>query len=200
MSRRKNEKQILTRRDLVKSIGLAPLLLRAAPFCGSSLLFGFPLPAENRDRAFPFCDVRLTPHYPAKSPLADILRLVPPGSDEYVTEKYAFEIESLLNQWSQSLRTSVHDLSALTNFLSPSIEASSLVPTKEFSLRSAYGIDIKRRSFTTTMLPRRERFLQEIQTWLGQLSRVETAEFEIYSLEVLANTPLAVRLEIRYDI
>ena len=200
MSLHKNEKLLLSRRALLKNMGLAPLLFRPAPFYGASFLFGSPNSLPNQHPAFAFTDVRLTPHYPAKSPLADILRLVPPGSDEYVTEKYAFEIESLLNQWSQSLRTSVHDLSALTNFLSPSIEASSLVPTKEFSLRSAFGIDIKRRSFSTTMLPRRELFLQEIQTWLGQLLRVETAEFEIYSLEVLANTPLVVRLEIRYDI
>ena len=61
-------------------------------------------PAGTHSVAF-LTDVRLTPHYPAKSPLADILRLVAPGSDEYVTEKYAFEIESLLKQWGQTLKT-----------------------------------------------------------------------------------------------
>jgi hypothetical protein len=35
--------------------------------------------------------------------LADILRRVAPGSDEYVTEKYASEIETILSLWSRDL-------------------------------------------------------------------------------------------------
>src|SRR5579862_1435819 len=77
-----NEKQALTRRTLLKSLGLAPLLLRPAPFYGSSWLLGSPEAIGKQPPALAFADVRLTPHYPAKSPLAEILRLVPPGSDE----------------------------------------------------------------------------------------------------------------------
>ncbi len=43
-------------------------------------------------------------------------------------------------------------------------------------------------------------FLRRCRLWLGQVSRVETAEFEITSIEKLAGTPPAVRLEIRYDL
>ena len=82
-----------------------------------------------------------TPHYPAL-PFGRFLRLVAPGSDEYVTEKYAFEIESLLRQWGQALKTSVRDLSILAKSLDPSIEASSLVPVKEITLRAGNGIEI----------------------------------------------------------
>ena len=200
MSLHKNEKQPLSRRALLKSMGLGPLLLRPAPFYGFSFLFGIPKILPNRNSPFTFADVHLTPHYPAKSPLADILRLVAPGSDEYVTEKYAFEIESLLKQWSHALKTSARDLSTLTKLLAPSMEASSLVPIKESSLRSGYGIDIVRRHFGAAVALGRDRFLKEIQAWLEQLSQVKTAEFEIYSIEIIANSPLTVRLEIRYDI
>ena len=92
-------------------MGLAPLFLRAAPFCGLPV-FGttwFPL-IGNLD--FPFPTLRLTPRYPAQSPLADVLRLVPPGSDEYVTEKYAFEIDLVLKEWSRALKRHVRDDSA----------------------------------------------------------------------------------------
>jgi Flp pilus assembly protein TadD/peroxiredoxin len=200
MSLHRNEKQFLTRRALLKSMGLAPLLLRPAPFFGFSFLLSSPNAVSNQPSAFSFTDVRLTPHYPAKSPLADILRLVVPGSDEYVTEKYAFEIESLLREWSQSLKTSFRDLSPLTKSLAPSIKASSLVPVKESSLRSGYGIDSVRRQFGAAVVYGRERFLQEIQAWLGQISQVETAEFEIYDIKEIASSPLSVRLGIRYDI
>ena len=89
MSRHKNENQLLSRRTLLKSMGLAPLIFRPAPFHGSSFLFGLPKMLADQKPTFPFFDVRLTPRYPAKSPLEDVLRLAAPGSDEYVTEKYA---------------------------------------------------------------------------------------------------------------
>ena len=124
MSRHNNEIRFPSRRAVLKSMGLAPLLLRPAPFHGYSFLFGPPKGLPNRNAGFPFSDVRLTPHYPAASPLEDVLRLVAPGSDDYVTEKYAWEIESLLKQWGQALKASVRDLSVLAKSLDPSIEAS----------------------------------------------------------------------------
>ena len=192
--------QFLSRRKLLKSMGLAPLVFRPAPFFGSSYLFESPLSFPNRDPAFPFSDVRLTPRYPAKSPLADVLRLVTPGLDEYVTEKYSFEISSLLKHWTLDLRISPPGLSALSKLLHPSIEASSFTPIKENTVRSGGGIEIKRRRFDPHVIPGRERFLKEIQSWLGNPTRIETAEFEITGIEEMTSAPVAVRLEIRYDI
>jgi hypothetical protein len=192
--------QGLSRRQLLKGLSVAPLLLRPSPFHGSALLFDKPEAIPDRNSAFTFSDVRLIPHYPVKSPLADVLRLVAPGSDEYITEKYAFEIETLLNQWSQSLKASTREISSLSKSLHPSIAASPLTPTKEIPLRSGYGVDVVRRQFAAQPVPGRERFLRELEVWLGQVSRVETAEFEIYGIEEIAEAPLTVRLEIRYDI
>ncbi len=76
------------------------MLFRPVPFYASSLLFGPRETLPNQGFKLAFADVRLTPHYPTKSPLEDVLRLVAPGSDEYVTERYAFEIGAQLNQWS----------------------------------------------------------------------------------------------------
>ena len=45
----------------------------------------------------------------------------------------------------------------------------------------------------------RERFLQEIKTYLASMSRVETAEFEIIGIEEIAGSSPLVRVEIRYD-
>jgi tetratricopeptide (TPR) repeat protein len=200
MSRRKDENKILSRRTFLKGIGLTPLLFRPAPLHGSSFLFYPPKALASQNHNFPFADLRLTPHYPAKSPLEDVLRLVSPGSDEYVTEKYAFEIELLLKQWSQALKASVRDLSPLAKSLDPSLQASPLVPEKEITLRSGEVIDTTRRQFATHLIPGREHFIEQIHTWLGQVSRVETAEFEIVGIEETASDPLAIQLDIRYDI
>jgi Flp pilus assembly protein TadD/peroxiredoxin len=200
MSHYKYEDHFFSRRRLLKSLGFTPILFYPAPFHASSLLFGSRKADPSPTSSFSFADIRLTPHYPAKSPLENVLRLVAPGSDEYVTEKYAFEIGLQLRQWSRALETSAQDLSALARSLDPSVEASSLVPIKRTTLRSGDGIEIVRRQFVTNVSPGRERFLQEIRGWLGQVSHVETAEFEIISIEEAASAPLSVRLEIRYDI
>jgi Flp pilus assembly protein TadD/peroxiredoxin len=200
MSPHKNKNHSLTRRSLLKSMGLAPFLLRPAPLHGSFLLFERPEGVADPKAAFPFSDVRLIPHYPAKSPLAGVLRLVAPGSDEYIAEKYAFEIESLLGQWSRALKASVRDFSVLAKFLDPSIKASPLLPNKEIPLRSGNGINVVRRQFSANAVPGREQFLQSLQVWLGRVSRVETAEFEVTAIEKIADAPLTLRLDIRYDI
>ncbi len=199
MSHQGNEKPLLSRRTLLKSVGFAPLLLRSAPLFGSSFLSGSIRASSGQQPAFPFTDVRFKPHYPAQSSLADVLRLVTPGSDEYTTEKYAFEIDALLNQWSQSLQRSAHDLADLLKLLSATLEASSFSPVKEVPLRSGYGIDATKRQFGAAVPCSRERFLKEFQTWLGPVSKVETAEFEIYRIHEIANAPLTLQLEIRYD-
>jgi Flp pilus assembly protein TadD/peroxiredoxin len=200
MMRRKNQNNVLSRRTILKTMGLAPLLLRPAPLLGSNFLFGprggFPSP----ESPFPFSDVRLTPHYPARSPLADVLSLVAPGSDGYPTEKYAFEIESLLAEWGQALKASVHDSSALLKMIESDIAGCSLTPSKETPLRSGYGIDVVRRQFPSGVLTGRERLVGEVKAWLGQIARVETAEFEIYGIEEIASAPLTVRIDIRYDL
>ncbi len=200
MSNQSNEKALLSRRALLKSVGFAPLLLRSAPLFGSTFLSGASYASYGQQPAFPFTDVRFKPHYPTKSSLADVLRLAAPGSDEYSTEKYAFEIDSLLKQWGQSLKESAHDLSDLLKLVSPTIETSSLSPVKEISLRSGYGIDVTKRQFGVVAASNRERFIKEFQAWLGQVSKIETAEFEIYGIDEITSAPLTVQLEIRYDI
>ncbi len=200
MSCHKNEDRLLSRRSVLKTMGLASLVLRAAPLHGSSLLLGFPTASAGENRAFPFSDVRLTPHYPARSPLEDVLRLVAPGSDEYVSEKYAFEIQTVLKLWSRALKISATDLSAIAKSLHQSIETSPLLPETEIMLRTGSGISCKRRRFSSHVVPGRERFLEQMRAWLGPVLRVETAEFEITGIEEISSAPLAVQLDIRYDL
>ncbi len=100
MARHKDEDHIVFTSNLLKrnTVGACTLSSRAL----SGRPFRLPLfeTPRGRSSSFPFSDFRLTPHYPAKSPLDDVLLKVVPGADEYVTEKYAFEIMPLLKQWS----------------------------------------------------------------------------------------------------
>ncbi len=177
----------------------APVLFLPAPM--RALAFGPALAQAQADRnaAIPFAEVRLTPHYPAKSPLDDVLRQVVPGGDEYITEKYAFEIMKLLAEWGQSLKAMPPGAAVLAKLLDPAIQATSLIPAQETSLRSGYGIDTLRRRFAAEVASGRERFLHEVKTYLSPMSRVETAEFEIVGIEEMAGSLPAVQIDIRYD-
>src|SRR6266478_3458055 len=200
MASHKPENQTVSRRAFLKRMRWAPVLFLPAPIRASPLRSALFPKFENRPGTFPFADFRLTPHYPAKSPLDDVLRHVVPGGDEYVTEKYAFEIMRLLNEWSQGLKATPPALAVLAKFLDASIEAIPLVPTQENTVRSGNGIEVIRRQFSTNLVAGRERFLREIKTYLTPMSRVETAEFEIVGIEETAGSPPKVHIDIRYDI
>jgi tetratricopeptide (TPR) repeat protein/thiol-disulfide isomerase/thioredoxin len=155
--------------------------------------------AADQNSPLPYADFRLTPHYPAKSPLDDVLRLVLPGSDEYVTEKYVVEITPLLDEWSRGLRATPSSPTVVAKFLDASIEATSLLPTQEIKLRTGDGIEVFRRLFANSVIAGRERFLAEIKTYLAGISHWETAEFEIIGVEEIAGSSPSVSIAIRYD-
>src|SRR5436190_135864 len=200
MTRRKDDNRFFSRRIFLRRMRWAPILFLPAP------IRGFPLPSIRRDTPrdrpadFPFGDFRLTPHYPAKSPLDDVFSRVVPGSDEYIREKYAFEIALLLDEWSQALKSSPPALAVVAKFLDPSIEAGSLVPAQEKILRRRNGIEVFHRRFSTGVVASRERFLQEMKGYLAPISRVQTAEFEIVGIKETTGSSPTVQIDIRYDL
>lgn len=197
---RKNGTHFLTRREILKGIALTPVALRAAPLLAAPLLSSFPNASMDRLSGIPIVDLRLTPRYPIESPLADVIALVTPGSDGYITEKYADEIGFVLKKWSDALKASPAGLSVLAESLEESIEASTLAPTTETVLRSAYGIRTLRRQFAPDTARGRDRFIENLRRWLATPLQIETAEFETFGIEQIASRSLAVRTYIRYDI
>ena len=146
MPRHTRDFQFLSRRSLLKGLGTVPLLLRSSPLHGYSFLFGAPELSPDADLPLHLSDVRLVPHYPKKSDLEEVLRLVPPGSDEYVTEEYAFAIQAVLDGWSGALRASARNQATLAAMLGPAIQAASL-EAADTTVRNSQGLQIVRRTF-----------------------------------------------------
>jgi tetratricopeptide (TPR) repeat protein/peroxiredoxin len=198
-SRRKDGSRFLTRREILKGMALMPAAFRAAPLFAGPLPPGIPNVDMFPQPGIPFADLRLTPRYPSKSPLADIIALVPPGSDSYVTEKYADEIGYMLKKWSDALKASPAGLRVLAESLDEAIEASTLVPAAETVLRSGHGIYTVKRRFAPDLARGRDRFIENLRSWLATPLQIETAEFEIFAIEQITGNPLAVRADIRFD-
>jgi tetratricopeptide (TPR) repeat protein len=188
-----------SRRIFLKQMRWAPVLFLPAPIAGSLIRSGPRRIAAARASHFPFADVLFTPHYPAKSPLDDVLRLAAPGADEYLIEGYAFELMALLEEWSQHLKVEPPATTTISNFVDLSMQSTALVPIHESRLRSGDRIEVLRREFSSGLLPGRERFLEEMKIYLAPLKRVETADFEIYECTQVSDSPLTVEAKIRYD-
>jgi len=201
MTRRNpNQHPLLSRRALLKSLGMAPVLFRPSALFGSAAFFAPDSLPSASGSSLAYSDVRLIPHYPVESPLADVLRRVPPGSDEYITEKYAVELEALLHQWARELIASPQNLRSLANLLSTSLQAVSLAARARRKIRSSFGIDVERKTFGSNPALGLDAFLDSVRTWLGSVTRIRTAEFEIYQIDEVAQDPLTVRVSLRYDL
>ena len=182
----------------MKGLGLAPLLFRPSPFYGVPLFSAFPEEPFPSHQGLPFVDTQYTPHYPARSPLESVLRLVAPGSDEYVEEKYAAEIGAILERWEESLKTA--NYGGLSGILDPAIEYTSFTPVRTTKLRSGGVVESFRHEYPSALKRGALDYLRELQDWIGRKAQVETAGFEITALEEIAAEPLQVRLAIRYNI
>jgi Flp pilus assembly protein TadD/peroxiredoxin len=200
MARRVDLDQPYSRRAFLGRMRWAPILFLPAPLQARAFrsLLG-ETPCEGNP-SLEFADLRVRPHYPTNSPLDDVLEKVTPGTDAFVTEKYAFEILRLLDEWSRGLKASPPASRVLAKFLDASLEACSLVPSQQTSLRSGDGIEIFRRKFRTDVVLGRERFLEEMERYLASMPHLDTAEFEITSIEETVGSSPQVRVEIRYDL
>jgi tetratricopeptide (TPR) repeat protein len=182
-----------------------PALFLASPLRGLPLL-RLPAAAAGMLPSLPaLADSRFIPHYPAQAPLEGVVRLVSPGLDEYVTEKYAAEIMQILEAWSHCLQgtapdTSKSDASEIEKFFAASIQGTPLRPSEKIIVSSGSGIEIERRRFPEIAALPREGWRTEIANYLAPLGKIETAEFQIVGIEEGSNASAPLRVDIRFDL
>ena len=194
MVREKYKKIYFSRREFLKTISCIPAALVPSSFALSSSSS----PARH-DRSFAFSPERLTPHYPTKSPLDDLLLQIEPGRDEYVSEKYAYEIADLLHDWSRQLTSQADLIGSLKTLANESMAATPLIPGQVVPVRSDGSIQVVRRKFPSSIREGRELFLSDMKTYLGSLGRFETAEFLVVGIDSSAGAESVVA-EIRYEL
>lgn len=200
MPHRPNEEQTISRRVFLERMRWAPALFLPAPFMNPLFRSGPQRIATVDASPLPFADLRFTPHYPAKSPLDDILRLAAPGTDEYVVEGYASELMALLEKWSQQLRIECPGSTTISGFVDLSVQSTTLTPIHESPLRSGHPIEVVRREFASGLLPGRGNFLEQLNNYLAAFQRLEVADFEISACKQLNGSPLSLAATIRYDL
>src|SRR5215469_6290640 len=193
MHREKYKKIYFSRRDFLKTISCTPVLFLPDTFHVSPL-FG----STHRSVVALFSDLRLTPRYPSKSPLDELLGKITPGNDDFVSEKYAYEIIEILSNWNTQLTGNSPANTLLANFVDEFAEATSLRPSEVTTVRRGEPIQIVRRAFPTSLVRGRDHFLADMQNYLSSLGRIETAEFLVTGIDVRSDGG-TLSADIRYD-
>ena len=140
-------------------------------------------------------EFHLNPRYRAPSLVETTLRKMEPGSDEFLTEKYASVIERVLAMWSADLRKPIPSLDQVEKSLDRNFSGSSISAFPSQKLRSG-PIETWKNTFSPEPVGR-ESFLGDLRRALAPFSRVHTAEFEITSIQ--AALP-RLRTRVRYDL
>jgi len=193
MPDRKSQQGKISRRTLLKTLRYVPGLFLPASLLGFGRRFGdrlsVPVPPG-------LPDWQITPHYPSSSPLDEMLRLVPVGTDQFTSEKSAWEIEGLLRNWARELTSG---RSSFSIFSSLSLRACSLRASGEKTVRKDAVVTVIRRQFPADLRLQRDGFLDQLKEYFLSFKDLRTAEFQITNIRELSKTPLQVAAEIRYS-
>jgi len=146
--------------------------------------------------------LRLKPDYPDHSPLDGVLRLVTPGLDQFITEKYAAELQRMFEGLRGSLLAGGGLKEALIGLVRTDV-TNSPSAVEEKQLRASGGFDLRKRTYGDSTAGGgggAERFLPELMRYFGELGKIETAEFEIVSLKETGTNPLELDTRVRYSL
>ncbi len=170
-------------------------------------LRGFAVPSrhalDSPDAASLNCEFHLHPHYRIPRPLDALLLKTQASLDEFVTEKYADEIATILARWSSALLKSSQDVSAVEKVLAPNFSGSSLRPAESRVVRPGPAIEVRHNTFNSDTALGREAFLRELRSALGNYSRILTAEFQGTGIDAESNpatSPGQLQTRIRYEL
>ena len=147
--------------------------------------------------------LQLHPQYRLKRGIASVLRKVPAGFDEFVTEKYQDQVSAILSEWSAELLDSPQDTTALRHAVAPSFTANSLRSSQPQVVTEAAPLKVWKIQYPQEANTGKDAFLAEVREWLNAFSRLLTAEFQVVGIQAKSepSRTSAILLEtmVRFD-
>jgi Flp pilus assembly protein TadD/peroxiredoxin len=130
-----------------------------------------------------------------------MLRLVTPGSDSYIVEKYVAELQVFFQQWTELLLGGKEWQGFLSKHLQSSLESNIAArDTAAAKSRWLYGIEFVKRNFGASAPMSRNDFLDAVQSYFGNLSKISGAEFQIIRAKQISQNPLYLETFLRYSL
>jgi tetratricopeptide (TPR) repeat protein len=173
-------------------------------------MWGITFPEVVTTRNEPGAGFHLQPHYRTGRPLDATLLKAQAGLDDFITEKYADQIATILAEWSAGLLQSPLKTQAIARVLAEDFSGGSLQAVDSRVVRSRSTLNVRESKFSTGAALNREGFLREWRSAFSGFSRILTAEFQIIGIEPAAAEEMAsssalqkmggVRTQVRYEI
>jgi Flp pilus assembly protein TadD/peroxiredoxin len=197
MGRHRDEPSTLNRREFLNRLGYAAPALLPAPLRAYA---PFPFALSLGDPAL--AEFRLKPSYPSPSPLDNMLCLVAPGADAYITEKYTAALQQQLNEIGNAIRQKQSSPETFARLLHDSFRGRGPREFADQRVRSGPGVEILCRKYgdsTNNNAPLgRDAFLNQWAEYCRSLGSVDITEFEI--IRVLPATSTHMSSEVRYSL
>ena len=118
------------------------------------------------------------------------LKQIQPGHDEFIAEKYAFELEHLLGGWAAALQVSANDLRAPKEWLGGTLEGAPLDRATVQTLRADPPLESEKILFPAATTTGREAFLAALGHYLSPLTHIESCDLQVDAIEIVSDTPL----------
>jgi tetratricopeptide (TPR) repeat protein len=176
-SRKKRQLVNLSRRKFLQYFQGAPFVLCPA---GVPFTSFFPDASDRKFAASP--ELQLHPQYRAKRGIEAILRKVPPGFDDFITEKYQDEVAAFFREWGGQLLQSTQESGALRKVMSGNFQGNSLKSGLPRTVHETSVIKTWKIRYSAEPLLGAEPFLTELNSWFSPFSKLIVAEFEIVSI------------------
>jgi tetratricopeptide (TPR) repeat protein/peroxiredoxin len=138
---------------------------------------------DSADAASSNGEFHLRPHYRMPRPFDALLLKTQAGLDDFVTERYADQITTILAQWSSGLLQSPQDVRAVEKVLLPNFLGSSMRPVDSRVVRPGPAIEVRHNTFQRETALGRDAFLRELRSAKSGFSKILTAEFQVTSIE-----------------
>ncbi|HEY4837614.1 MAG TPA: VCBS repeat-containing protein, partial [Candidatus Acidoferrales bacterium] len=111
-----------------------------------------------------------------------ILRKVPAGFDQFVTEKYHDHVALVLREWRSQLLQAPQDIGTFGKIFSTDFFGDSPKPTAWRPVYETPAIQVRKGQFASAPMLERNEFLAEWRASLSGFSKIITAEFQVISI------------------
>ena len=111
-----------------------------------------------------------------------MLRRVPAGFDEFVTEKYQDRIAAVFTEWSLQLRSSPQSTAALEKLMPTGFSGGSPVASHWKPVRTGTTLMVWQGEFSNEPPLRRDEFLARLRSIFSSYTSIITAEFQVISI------------------
>ncbi|MFZ0880746.1 MAG: VCBS repeat-containing protein, partial [Candidatus Acidiferrales bacterium] len=122
------------------------------------------------------------PQYREQRALDAVLKKVPAGFDDFVTEKYQDQVAAVLKRWSSQLLDSPQKATAIEEAMTPNFAGTSPKAAVSQPVRAGSTLQVSRMNYAAETRLDREAFIPEWRSFMSSFAKMVTAEFQVTSI------------------